>query len=267
MLPVLEDLKPWLSLHFVLNTIACTLYIVLKIWPSSCNMFFEVNENGECGFDYRDIEILMFLCFVIVLKNRRWKPLTAVEYISNVYLFAKCGNTLLFFRQDLRWGVLYSILCLILFVAVPEPIYKGPEKIIHFRRQALDERLFHHPKETWIVEFYAPWSPPCTRFASTFAKLSLHYDNDLLKFGKLDVNKYEKIAQKYRIDVSVKSKNLPTIVVFEKGKEILRRPTIDAKGIVTSYQFKEENLIQDLNLNELFKNSKEKAKSIKKKDD
>ena len=37
----------------------------------------------------------------------------------------------------------------------------------------LQEALHNDPSVTWLVEFYAPWCPPCVRFAPTFAELSL----------------------------------------------------------------------------------------------
>ena len=82
---------------------------------------------------------------------------------------------------------------------------------------------------------------------------------------KLDVNKYEKVGQKYRVDISVSSKNLPTIIVFENGKEKTRQPAIHSDGSVKVYQFKEENLIRDLDLNELYANAKKRASEQTKK--
>ena len=35
------------------------------------------------------------------------------------------------------------------------------------------DALKEDPEVTWMVEFYAPWCPPCVRFASRFAELSL----------------------------------------------------------------------------------------------
>ena len=35
------------------------------------------------------------------------------------------------------------------------------------------DALRDNPSVTWLVEFYAPWCPPCVRFAPTFAELSL----------------------------------------------------------------------------------------------
>ena len=252
-----EDARHWISCHYILNIIACIVYVILKVWEPSCLALFGLNENGKCELGWRDTEVLMFLAIVIVLKNRKWKPLTAVEYVSNIFLFGKLANFLLFFREDLRWCFVYGLFCLVLFIAFPEPTYSGPEKITYFRGQALDEHLRHNSEEIWVVEFFAPWSPPCTRFASTFAKLSLDYSHKMLKFGKLDVNKYTKIGQNYKIDPSVSSKNLPTVIVFENGKEKSRRPLADADGVIKPYQFKEQNLIQDLNLNELYAKAKQ----------
>lgn len=132
----------------------------------------------------------------------------------------------------------------------------GPDKLTYFRGSGLDEALHQHPQRYYLVEFYAVWSPPCARFSSLFARLSLRYGNDFFVFGKLDVTKYRMIADRYKIDVSVKSKNLPTLVLFEDGKEKMRRPYFNTKGAAVNYNFNEENIIRDFNLNEIYGKTK-----------
>lgn len=261
----MEDFKSFISLHYLLNILASLVYVVTRLIQPVCTAMYELDEDGLCQIDWRDTEILMFLSFIVVIKNRRWKPLSNKEYISNVFLFSKVANVILFFRQDVRWGVLYLIFCAVVFLVFPEPSYGGPDKVTFFRGQALDEELLHHPNKTWLVEFYATWSPPCSRFSGTFAALSLKYDHDYFKFGKLDVTRYNKIAEKYNVDYSVTSKNLPTLILFENGKEKTRRPTVDHKGRVATYTFKEENIIRDFSLNEIYATAKEKSKRNEKK--
>ena len=43
---------------------------------------------------------------------------------------------------------------------------------------------------TWLVAFYAAWSPACINFADIYAKLSHNYTTNTLKFGKVDVGRY-----------------------------------------------------------------------------
>lgn len=262
----MEDILAFVNSHYILNLLASVLFVITRQVLPICTALYQLDDEGECHLDWRDTEILMFLCFVILLKNRRWKPLSAKEYISNMFLFTKAANILLFFRQDIRWGIFYALFILVLFLVFPEPAYIGPDSITFFRGQALDEELYHHPNKIWLVEFYAGWSPNCTRFSNTFAELSLKYDNDLFKFGKLDVTRYPMIAKKYKVDSSVTSKNLPTLVLFENGKEAIRKPVVDSKGSVSSYIFKEENVIRDFNLNELYKTTKGRMKNKNKKE-
>ena len=209
----------------------------------------------------------MFLLFVLAVKNRRWQTIHAKDYLSNVFVFTKCTNTLMFFRRDFRWGFTYLLFCLVLFVVFPEPSYSGPDQVHYFRGQALDEELLHNPKTTWLVEFYTTWSPPCTRFSQTFATLSVQYHHDFLNFGKLNCSAYETIGKKYKVDVSVRSKNLPTLILFENGKEKMRRPVLNIDGSVRPYIMTAENIIRDFNLNELYAEAKKKNTEKPKKKD
>jgi len=250
------DILEYLHGYYILNVFASAIFPVLRGIEPLCTCMFELAEDGTCTFDYRDVEIMMFLAFVIVIKNRKW--LSPKEYISNLFMFSKCANFLLLMRQDWRWGVLYALLCIVLFIAFPEPSYSGPDNVSYFRGSGLDEALLQNPRKFYLVEFFAVWSPECARMSTAFAKLSLRYGNDDFKFCKLDATKYEKVAEKYKIDCSVKSKNLPTLVLFENGKEKMRRPVFNSKGAITPYLFTEENMIRDFNLNEIYAATKDK---------
>ena len=68
---------------------------------------------------------------------------------------------------------------------LPEPTYKGPESIVYFRAAGLDEELSRDPRVTWLVTFYAAWSPSCVNFSPIFSQLSAQYSLPNLKFGKI----------------------------------------------------------------------------------
>ncbi|KAK3733711.1 hypothetical protein QZH41_011246 [Actinostola sp. cb2023] len=123
--------------------------------------------------DWRDLELLSFLAIVLAVKNRKLKPASWQEFVSMIFTFTKIANFVLFSRQDIRLGILFLVISLVLFIVFPEPAYKGPDEVRFFRGPALNEELQQNPSVTWIVEFYAPWSPVCVRFAPIFAELSL----------------------------------------------------------------------------------------------
>jgi thiol-disulfide isomerase/thioredoxin len=63
-------------------------------------------------------------------------------------------------------------------------LFSGPENLVYFRANGLDEELERDPHVTWIVAFFAPWSPSCINFTPIFSKLSGKYHLPNLKFGK-----------------------------------------------------------------------------------
>ncbi|XP_027043642.1 thioredoxin-related transmembrane protein 2 homolog [Pocillopora damicornis] len=208
----------------------------------------------------RDFELLSFLVIVLAVKNRKWKPASWQEIASMVFLFSKIANFVLFARSDLRLGLIYLIICIVLFLLFPEPSYSGPDEVFFFRGPALDDALRDNPSVTWLIEFYAPWCPPCVRFAPTFAELSLRYNHSHLRFGKLDVGKYPIVAEKHRVDGSAISKQLPSLILFEGGKETKRRPLVDRRGVITPYTFTEVNIERDFKLTELKKSAEDRQK-------
>merc|ERR1719339_699758 len=79
-------------------------------------------------------------------------------------------------------------------------------------------------KVVWIVTFYAAWSPACINFTHVFSKLSADYSLPNLKFGKVDVGRYPEQAEQYHINTSALSRQLPTMIMFQEGKELGRVP-------------------------------------------
>ena len=203
----------------------------------------------NCELEVREWELLTFLGCIIVLKNR--KQASSKMYVSTVCMFAKLLSTFMFLRLNPLLGVVYIVFCLLHIAFLPEPAYSGPDYITYFRGD-LDEELNRDRRVTWLVEFYAAWQPSCVSFANTFAELSGKYTLDNLKFGKVDVTRFPKIAEKYRVNNSSWTKQLPTLILFQNGKEVRRRPVIDSKGsVVGKFVFSEENIVRDFDLNDL----------------
>ncbi|KAI4893777.1 hypothetical protein NFI96_033983, partial [Prochilodus magdalenae] len=238
--------------------------------PGLCEHLPSQREDGNsCDFDWREVEIFMFLSAIVMMKNRR--AITLEQHIGNIFLFSKVANVVLFFRVDLRFGLLYVTLCVVFLITCKPPIYMGPEYIKYFSDKTIDEELERDSRVTWLVEFYANWSPECQCFAPVFADLSLKYNCTGLKFGKIDIGRYAGVAEKYKVSPSPLSKQLPSLLLLQAGREIMRRPQVDNKGRAVSWSFTEwvkklcpfmflqENIIREFNLNEIF----EKCKKIK----
>ncbi|XP_008278482.1 thioredoxin-related transmembrane protein 2-B [Stegastes partitus] len=249
-------LKP----YYVASLFMSIAFLAVRKTPGICDHLATQREDGNsCDFDWREVEILMFLSAIVMMKNRR--AITVEQHVGNIILFSKVANVILFFRLDIRMGLLYLTLCIVFLMTCKPPLYMGPEYIKYFSDKTIDDELDRDSRVTWIVEFFANWSPECQSFASVYADLSLKYNCAGLKFGKVDIGRYGEISKKYKVSASPLSKQLPSLVLFQAGKEVMRRPQVDKKGRAVSWSFTEENIIREFNLNELYQKSKKVIKT------
>lgn len=66
-----------------------------------------------------------------------------------------------------------------------------------------------------LVDFWAPWCAPCKIIAPTLNEIAEEYSSKIT-IAKVNVEKNEVLARKYNI------RNIPTLVLFDKGKELKR---------------------------------------------
>ncbi|XP_030805334.1 thioredoxin-related transmembrane protein 2 isoform X1 [Camarhynchus parvulus] len=292
----LPGLCRWLAQpYYPLSALLAAAFLLVRKVPPLCRGLPSQREDGNpCDFDWREVEILMFLSAIVMMKNRR--SITVEQHIGNIFMFSKVANAILFFRLDIRMGLLYLTLCIVFLMTCKPPLYMGPEYIKYFSDKTIDEELERDKRVTWIVEFFANWSSECQSFAPIFADLSLKYNCSGLQFGKVDVGRYTDVStrcgerslgkqgslwggpcdppapsgcprvtaglssHRYKVSTSPLTKQLPTLILFQGGTEIMRRPQIDKKGRAVSWTFSEENVIREFNLNELYQKAKKQQK-------
>uniref|UniRef100_A0A3Q4AIL6 Thioredoxin domain-containing protein n=1 Tax=Mola mola TaxID=94237 RepID=A0A3Q4AIL6_MOLML len=225
----LPQIYKWLLKPYYITSLVMTVaFLVVRKAPGLCEHLATDREDGNsCDFDWREMEILMFLSAVVMMKNRR---------------------------------ATFVMTC-------KPPLYMGPEYIKYFSDKTIDEELQSDNRVTWIVEFYANWSSDCQSFAPVFADLSLKYNCAGLRFAKVDIGRYGEVSKRYKVSTSPLAKQLPSLVLFQGGREMMRRPMVDSKGRAVSWTFNEENIIREFNLNELFQKSKKLNKGRDLKDE
>ncbi len=67
-----------------------------------------------------------------------------------------------------------------------------------------------------MVDFWAPWCGPCKMAGPVIEELAGEYKGKV-KIGKLNVDDNQEQAAKFGV------MSIPTVVVFEKGKEVDRK--------------------------------------------
>nr|XP_015209458.1 PREDICTED: thioredoxin-related transmembrane protein 2 [Lepisosteus oculatus] len=196
-------LKP----YYVASVFLSVIFLLVRKTPGICEHLSTTREDGNsCDFDWREVEILMFLSAIVMMKNRR--AITVEQHVGNIFLFSKVANVILFFRLDIRMGLLYLTLCIVFLMTCKPPLYMGPEYIKYFSDKTIDL-----------------------------------------------------CVSRYKVSTSPLTKQLPSLVLFQGGKEVMRRPQIDKKGRAVSWSFTEENIIREFSLNELYQKSKKLSKN------
>lgn len=87
--------------------------------------------------------------------------------------------------------------------------------ITHFTDANFEEMVIKSEKPV-MVDFFADWCGPCRAVAPVIEELSETY-KDKAVVGKLDVDANSGIAGKYGI------MSIPTVIVFDKGREVARQ--------------------------------------------
>ncbi|CAB1328119.1 unnamed protein product [Coregonus sp. 'balchen'] len=203
-------LKP----YYVASLFMSIAFLMIRKTPGVCEHLSTEREDGNpCDFDWREVEILMFLSAIVMMKNRR--AITVEQHVGNIILF------------------MFLMTC-------KPPLYMGPEYIKYFSDKTIEDELERDNRVMWIIEFFANWSPECQSFAAVYADLSLKYNCAGLKFGKVDIGRYGDVSKKYKVSTSPLSKQLPSLVLFQGGKEVMRRPQVDKKCRAVSWSFTEK---------------------------
>eukprot|EP00951_Prasinocladus_malaysianus_P009410 scaffold68662_cov37-Prasinocladus_malaysianus.AAC.1 len=215
-----------------------------------------------------------FSVFGVVMAVKAYKALSLDMFFSDFFLYAKAVLFALSYASDWRICCYYVIAFVLMFLVAQQPCYTGPDNIKYFTPGTFKwDVQENHKGVTWLVELYAPWSPPCIHLEPVFADLSLKYTNERFKFGKLDVGRWPQIGPELRVDVNGATEQLPTIIMFEAGEEIGRIPHVFSDGSFAKGKFRRSDIVRAFDLEnqyartlkgESFKSS-QKAKSGKEK--
>lgn len=81
--------------------------------------------------------------------------------------------------------------------------------MIHLENENFNELI----KEKTVVDFYATWCGPCKMLGPVFEEVSKESD---INFVKVDIDNHEELCREYKV------MSVPTLILFENGKEVKR---------------------------------------------
>lgn len=246
-----KHISATVTASLILNIFMSTLFVMVRKTPGICERM-PYHEGTPCDFDWREMEALMFLSCIVVIKSR--SALTWYQTYSTALQFAKVTSAYLFFRMNVYFGLLYCFTCIVRLYFLPDDEIKLPDDITYIND------LSECKNDYWLLEMYTTFSPACQRVAPVFADLSRQYSCDRLKFGKVDVGRNQEIAQKFRLKLGAMSQQIPTIALMKDGECVEIRPEVTSGGKLRRFHFSEENIIKEFHLNQVFQKANESKK-------
>ncbi|KAI6240877.1 Thioredoxin-related transmembrane protein 2-like protein [Aphelenchoides fujianensis] len=242
---VVDKLTHLLHPYYVVN-----IFLSLSFLLSKGSLLWRTSSTAGL----REHEILLLLAVVIVWKNR--KSTNWLHYLNTIFLFSKVANIFLFFRESVIYGSAGSFL--------DEPIPTESSNVRVFVGTQLHEAIESDYSVIWVVNFYSAWSTECRYLNPVFSSLADKYSLPNLRFAKLDVGRYPKEGERFRINTHVMSKQLPSVSVIRGGKQVNRRPVIGSDHRAVPFKFTEDNCIREFQLNELHAECQQLLKKKKK---
>ena len=81
--------------------------------------------------------------------------------------------------------------------------------MIHLEKENFNELI----KKKTVVDFYATWCGPCKMLGPVFEEVS---EESEIEFVKVDIDNHEDLCKEYKV------MSVPTLILFEDGKEVRR---------------------------------------------
>jgi thiol-disulfide isomerase/thioredoxin len=198
-----KDLILLLKPYYWVNLLLSFSYLLAKRCPIVCNhlaVYLFPNREEVCELDSRETEILFFLIIVVMIRTRKAGSVTMINYMTSSFIYTKVANIILWFYADTLYGIVFSVVFILVGLLLPEPTYSGPENIVYFRTaNGLADELDKDKRVNWLVVFYTVWNPACVNFAPIFAQLSAEYHLDNLKFGKIDIGRFPEVGARHHV--------------------------------------------------------------------
>ena len=95
--------------------------------------------------------------------------------------------------------------------------------VVHITNETFEKEVMQAEGKV-LVDFWASWCGPCRMLGPVFDQLGSELTD--VKVCKIDVDANQDLAAKYKVET------IPTLVVFEGGKEVKRSVGVQPKPAI-----------------------------------
>lgn len=244
-------MNDYLSPFYFVNLVLCLIYPILRNYGSIINL----DIKDTWGFK-RENQIVVGAVTIIILRFVRyfsnWK-----KFIHEFFFYTKLCISILILLINVKIFCWYTFFCIITWLLFKPPRYKGKSNLFPFLSDELFKRIVilnetisgwqvkKPENKFWIIVFYSNFSDDCLYMEELFSKLSLKYSSDAVSFGKVDIDNCPSLASLYGISSGPFICNLPQIIMFQNGREVMNYPPKDKKGRFTKQKcFREKDIVR-----------------------
>lgn len=247
------DWQRFFAAYYVLNLLLISSYLFFRQRFLAVGPYVGYSTlSGKSDLQTKEYQAFPVLLAALAIKY--WRKQSLDQFFSDVFFYSKTVIGVLLFYLDKRSLIAFLAVWALLFLLTSQPMYSGPSDVKEFTPITFKETVLDKPDSMvdWLVEFYAPWSPACVHLEPVMAELSLAYTSDRLKFCKVDIGRWPKLGEQFNVSPYGAAQQLPTVILFEKGKEAGRIPHVYPNGAVAKGRFRQKDIIVGFDLEKRF---------------
>mmetsp|Transcript_29302 Transcript_29302/g.93923 ORF Transcript_29302/g.93923 Transcript_29302/m.93923 type:complete len:267 (-) Transcript_29302:1736-2536(-) len=198
----------------------------------------------------REMEVYCVVVVLILTRVRRsasWE-----EVLRRAITIAKFAELALLYMMDRRVFGAYLVLMALLFL-MPAPRRDDDPNVkplteLEFASQVRKATGDDAATPTWLVCFTADWCEDANLFRPIFSRLAAKYGGApragrRFAFGLVDVVYSREVAREFQINDTYMTRQLPTVILFHRGREIRRLPAFKSDGSVVGGRIAYEDAV------------------------
>lgn len=166
---------------------------------------------------------------IVIVLFKLWRRRSWDHAAAQIMLYAKAVLAMMAFLIDIRLLAWYLMAFWAIYALFPQPL------IDLFQSGSVDSLTPTTLKEaslatdtTWMVFFYTTAHSNSVAAAPAFLEIANEFSSPKLCFGAFDICAWPQTAAEMRLSCNTWSNQLPSVMMFQKGKEWGRLPPASA---------------------------------------